>query len=146
MNKKLYRSRTERMIAGVCGGLAEYFDIDPTLVRLITVALVLAWGTGILAYFIFWFVVPQRPLNLSAADNPVESAPAGDLPESDEGGEPSSAPLLIGVILTVLGFLFLIGNFISLAWLSFSRLWPLVLIAIGIIIILKGSGSKRHAS
>jgi phage shock protein C len=148
MAKKLYRSRHDRMIAGVCGGLAEYFDIDSTLVRLIAVALTIAGGSGILAYIIFWFVVPQRPLDLAAFDNPIQAPPAADTtePAEAETNEVSSAALFVGVILTVLGFLFLLGNLISFAWLSFSRLWPLVLIAIGIIIVLKGTGRKSHAS
>jgi phage shock protein C len=148
MAKKLYRSRTEKMIAGVCGGLAEYFEIDPTLVRLVAVALTLAGGSGILAYLIFWFVVPQRPLNLAAIDRQTQTSASGAIAESEEGesNEAHSAALFVGVILTVLGFLFLVGNFISFAWLSFSRLWPLVLIGIGIVIILKGSGRQHHAS
>jgi phage shock protein C len=146
MAKKLYRSRIDRMIAGVCGGLAEYFNIDPTLVRLGAVALTLAGGSGVLAYIIFWFVVPQRPLSMSGSDS---EPPASDNVEHNverEDNEASSAALFIGVLLTVLGFLFLVGNFISFAWFSFSKLWPLLLIAIGIIIVMKGTGRRQNAS
>jgi phage shock protein C len=59
--KRLYRSPKERMIGGVCGGLAEYFTVDPTLVRLAAVALLLCFGTGVLAYLVAWVVVPLRP-------------------------------------------------------------------------------------
>ncbi len=146
MPKKLYRSRKNSMLAGVCGGLAEYFDVDPTLVRLAAVALTLAWGTGILAYLIFWFVVPQRPLELTVAEAREETNPPGmEEPEIGEAeNETSSAALFFGIILVVVGFLILVGNFVSLAWLSFSRLWPVALIALGIIIILKGTGKKRE--
>lgn len=58
--KKLYRSNTDRMIGGVCGGLGEYFDIDPTLVRLIFVVLALAGGPGLLLYLILLIVVPSQ--------------------------------------------------------------------------------------
>lgn len=58
--KKLYRSKKDRMIAGVCGGFAEYFQIDPVVVRLIAV-LMLFWGGGFLAYLILWAVVPESP-------------------------------------------------------------------------------------
>ena len=58
MNKRLQRSRTERMIAGVCGGIAEYFEVDPTLVRLIWVAVSLMAGVGVLLYLIMWVVMP----------------------------------------------------------------------------------------
>jgi len=60
--KKLYRSRTDRKIAGVCGGLGEYLDVDPTIVRLL--AIVFGIATGIfpflIGYIIAWFVVPER--------------------------------------------------------------------------------------
>ena len=61
MTKKLYRSTEQRVIAGVCGGLAEYFDIDVTIVRLIAVALLLPGGLpGLLPYIIMWIVVPSK--------------------------------------------------------------------------------------
>lgn len=59
--KKLYRSRKNRKIAGVCGGIGEYFDIDPTLIRLLWVVLVLAAGTGILAYILGIIIMPENP-------------------------------------------------------------------------------------
>jgi len=58
MAKKLYRSRTNRKIWGVCGGLAKYFDIDPTIIRVIAVASILVTGAGIIAYLIMAIVVP----------------------------------------------------------------------------------------
>jgi phage shock protein C len=61
MEKRLYRSKKDRMIAGVCGGLAEYFGIDPVLVRIIALILILTAGGGLLAYIILWIVVPENP-------------------------------------------------------------------------------------
>jgi phage shock protein PspC (stress-responsive transcriptional regulator) len=61
MYKKLYRSRANRMIAGICGGLADHLDADPTLIRLITVALVLAGGLSVWVYLIAWIIVPEQP-------------------------------------------------------------------------------------
>jgi len=58
--KKLYRSRN-KWIAGVAGGLAEYFNIDPTIVRVVWLILALAYGAGILAYLIAWLIIPQSP-------------------------------------------------------------------------------------
>ncbi len=58
MAKKLHRSRTDRKIFGVCGGLAKYFDIDPTIIRVIAVASILVTGAGIIAYLIMAIVVP----------------------------------------------------------------------------------------
>lgn len=59
--KRLYRSRTESMIAGVCGGLAQYFGIDPTIMRLIFLLLFFLGGNGLLIYLILWIVVPLEP-------------------------------------------------------------------------------------
>ena len=61
MNKRLYRSTRDKMIAGVCGGIAEYFDVDPTIVRLIAVVLIFGWGSGLLAYLIAAIIVPKNP-------------------------------------------------------------------------------------
>jgi phage shock protein C len=60
--KRLYCSNTDRMVAGVCGGLAAYFDIDPTIVRFIAVFLLLPGGApGLLPYIVLWIVVPLNP-------------------------------------------------------------------------------------
>jgi phage shock protein PspC (stress-responsive transcriptional regulator) len=61
MNKRLYKSQTNKVLFGVCGGLGEYFNIDPTIVRLILVLLVLFAGTGILAYIVAALVIPNSP-------------------------------------------------------------------------------------
>ncbi|MBU0614614.1 MAG: PspC domain-containing protein [Nanoarchaeota archaeon] len=57
--KKLYRSDTNKVIGGVCGGIAEYFDIDPVLVRVIAAILSMT-GTGIMAYLIAWIMIPKK--------------------------------------------------------------------------------------
>ncbi len=59
--KKLYKSRRNKMICGVCGGIGEYFGIDPTVVRLIWAVLILCFGTGILAYIIAALLIPDIP-------------------------------------------------------------------------------------
>lgn len=59
--KKLYRSTTDKRIAGVCGGVAEYFGVDSTLIRLLVALCVLVLGTGVLAYILAWLIIPQRP-------------------------------------------------------------------------------------
>ncbi len=61
MQKRLYRSTTDRMIAGVCGGIAEYFGIDPVIVRIVAVVLLVAGTAGFWAYIILWIVVPNNP-------------------------------------------------------------------------------------
>jgi phage shock protein PspC (stress-responsive transcriptional regulator) len=61
MDKRLYRSRSDRKIAGVCGGIAEHFGWDPTLVRLGWVLLTLMGGSGVLIYLVLWLVMPESP-------------------------------------------------------------------------------------
>lgn len=61
MEKKLYLSKKDKKVGGVCGGIAEYFDLDSTLIRLIFVLFLLIGGSGILAYIIAWIVIPERP-------------------------------------------------------------------------------------
>ena len=59
--KKLYRSRNERMIAGVCGGIAEHFGVDPTWIRLLFVLFFFAGGSALFIYLILWVIVPLSP-------------------------------------------------------------------------------------
>lgn len=56
--KRLYRSKKDRIIAGICGGIGNYFKIDPVIIRLIWAVLVLVWGVGILAYLLAWIIIP----------------------------------------------------------------------------------------
>jgi phage shock protein PspC (stress-responsive transcriptional regulator) len=65
MKKKLYRSEKDHMIAGVCGGIAEYFDVDATLVRLLTGLSVILGGAGVVAYIIAWIIIPKNPEQFS---------------------------------------------------------------------------------
>jgi phage shock protein C len=59
-NKKLYRSETNKVLAGVCGGLAEYFDIDPTLVRVAFIVFTVLTGGGIIIYPLMWLLIPSE--------------------------------------------------------------------------------------
>ncbi len=59
--KKLYRSRKGKILAGVCGGLAEYLNLDPTIIRLAWVIFSLAYGVGVLVYIIAWLLIPNNP-------------------------------------------------------------------------------------
>ncbi len=60
--KRLYRSQKDKMVAGVCGGVAEYLNVDPVVVRLVwVVATLLSFGLGILAYIVAWIIIPKNP-------------------------------------------------------------------------------------
>jgi phage shock protein C len=124
MAKKLYRSRRSSMIAGICGGLGEYLNVDPTIMRLAAVLLVFADGIGLIAYIIAWIVVPRNP----------EMEAEVVAPERSELNR-----LLPGLALIIVGLIFLLNNVIP--WFHFGHLWPLVLIVLGIVILAK---AKRH--
>jgi len=62
MKKKLYRSRKDSKIAGICGGIAEYFNIDSTIVRLLAIFTIFFGGGGIIAYIIAWIIIPLEPI------------------------------------------------------------------------------------
>lgn len=60
MNKRIYRSSSVKLIAGVCGGLAEYFKIDVVLFRILFIVLTIGYGSGIIAYIVFWIMMPKQ--------------------------------------------------------------------------------------
>jgi len=128
MEKKLLRSKKNRMMAGVCGGFGEYFNIDPTIMRLAAVALIFASGAGLIAYIICWIIIPER--KEEEAETPASYQ--------------SSAKFLPGLILIVVGLIFLINNLFC--WFHFSLLWPLILIVLGVFILFStGSASGGKA-
>ncbi|MEE8413198.1 MAG: PspC domain-containing protein [Dehalococcoidales bacterium] len=159
MEKRLYRSRDERVIWGVCGGLAEYFDIDPVIVRVITVVLALASGAGIIAYIILAIVLPLKnskaiepkdvvkenieDLKQSASElgNEIRSTFGGEKDTSkDTSKTRQKRHNALGIILIVAGGLFLLAIFNPFPWFQWRYLWPLILIGIGLLVIV---GSRR---
>ena len=58
--KKLYKSKKDKMIGGVCGGIAEHFNLDPSLVRIIAVLLLIAYGTSVFIYILLWIILPEK--------------------------------------------------------------------------------------
>jgi phage shock protein C len=137
MKKKWYRSRKDKMIGGVAGGLAEYFDIDPTIVRIIFVA-GLFMGAGFLAYIILWIVVPEEPYGIdNVGQENVKQENAGrettnNTDAQAKSDHKSNRPHIFGAILIILGVLLLLDNFVR-----FHVFWPLLLILIGVGILLK---------
>ncbi len=88
--KRLYRSTQDRMFAGVCGGIAEYLEVDPTLVRLVFVALTLMGGPGLVMYIILMLVVPEQPRQTWKAKN---THPEEETEEPGESIVKSSVPV-----------------------------------------------------
>lgn len=63
MAKRLYRVKEGKVIAGVCAGIGDYFDIDPVIVRIVFVLLMIGMGVSLLVYFVFWVIIPIKPSN-----------------------------------------------------------------------------------
>jgi len=142
MEKRFLRSKSDRIIGGVCGGLGHYLGIDPVIIRIVWLILFFAGGVGLLAYIIAWIIVPEE------GDSPypeTEEKEGAVAKKDDRGGK-----LIGGIVLIVLGLLFLIDrhwyfndfieNFIKMIWKYFL---PAVFIGIGIYLISK---SKRGES
>jgi len=148
MNKKLYRSNKDKMLGGVAGGLAEYFAIDPTLVRIIFVVSLFAGGAGVLAYIILWIVVPEEPYAFTKPASPSENSQneengttSGETAQSGQeqykqamAEQKHKRSSVLGIILIIIGLLFLLDNFIPR--IHFGDFWPLVLVAIGVGLLL----------
>ena len=138
---KLYRSNTQKVIGGVAGGLGEYFNIDPVLLRVLFVLLILAGGGGLLLYVIMWIFIPQNPdffLNTNPKNMQEEKNNVGSndaTPQQQEKKSNKEGGLMGGLILITLGILFLLPTFFN--WLDFGDLWPVLLIVIGAVIIYK---------
>ncbi len=138
----LHRSSTNRIIAGVAGGLGEYFGIDPTIIRIIFAILTFFGGSGILIYLLLWLIMPSET---ATSQNPKDHFRENveDFRESAHrfaqdfrmNQSRNESRKWIGIIILILGFLFLLDNFgIYTGW-YISRLWPLVLIFFGLIIL-----------
>ena len=134
MKKGLYRSRTQRMIGGVCGGIAEYFDIDPTLVRLLFMLSIVAGGAGMILYILALIVMPEAPYD----DSPDEydTTDAGQEGYDNRNISRNRGIAIIGVVLIIIGLLSLVKRIIPGIWYYVKHLsWPIAFIVIGIAII-----------
>ncbi len=145
MKGKLIRSRTDRMVSGVCGGLAEYLGIEAVWVRLFFVLTAMANGFGLLVYLILWIIMPEAGREDATTGQTIESnieEVAGKAEEfaknvgsAVRGGPNRQAGIIVGVALIGLGVVFLMDTLHIFTWLSFDRLWPLVLIAGGLALL-----------
>ncbi|MCF7885614.1 MAG: PspC domain-containing protein [Candidatus Marinimicrobia bacterium] len=144
MAKRFLRSKDNRIIGGVCGGLGEYLDIDPVIIRIVWLVLFFAGGVGFLAYLVAWIIVPEEN------DSPYpdqEEKKTETKPRDDRGGK-----LIGGIILIVIGVLFildkqwyfndLIENTIRMIWKYFL---PAIFIGIGIYLISKSKKEKTES-
>lgn len=133
---RLYRSTTDKVIGGVCGGLGTYLNLDPVIVRILFVLLAVFGGSGVLVYIILWIVIPEQKytfgtkvgeeemkinINPDVADDPTVS------------NRRKNSSLIAGIALIAFGLLFLLDRLIPMY--DLWDFWPLLLIAAGVLLI-----------
>jgi phage shock protein C len=159
---RLYRSDKDKFVAGVCGGLGEYLHVDPLILRILFVLLALFQGVGFIVYLVLWLFTPTA----SAAALSQEEIMRHNLSEMGERarhlgeearetlhgqgaspwgnqGHSNNRMFIGGAILVGVGLLVLLGNFGLLWWFNLGRLWPLALIAVGVVILLNNLKGKH---
>jgi phage shock protein PspC (stress-responsive transcriptional regulator) len=150
MNRRLYRSVVDRRIGGVAAGTATYFDIDPSIARVLWLLLAFfSGGVFFVVYLVMWAVVPEEPYPTGAAAAPTAGPPSGaagaEAPAATGSAAPASWPpagqagsgpggrVILGGILIVIGAWFLAAEF--LPWLNWDLVWPIGLVVIGVLVL-----------
>jgi phage shock protein C len=159
--KRLYRSRKDGLIAGVCGGLAEYFDVDPSLVRLVFILAIFLGGAGLVVYIVAWLIVPENPEQSPTAsfvkNQQMKEEVVGELRrlgsslaekfeatvEDGEERPERRSTVFVGLALIVIGAAFFLKNFIP--WLALESLWPVLLIGVGVLLLI-GAARREKVS
>jgi phage shock protein PspC (stress-responsive transcriptional regulator) len=155
VKSRLERSDTNRVLAGVCGGIAEYLVVDATVVRVVfVVTAVVTFGLGVLLYIVLLILMPQ-PGQPAPFIKPSASGTATDTTARMEGD--SAAPqttvapvdpavreaeaerrrMAFGYVLIALGFVFLLGNVGAFRFVQWNVVWPIVLIGIGVLFLVQ---------
>ncbi len=133
---RLVRSDTDKMIAGVCGGLPEYLGIDPVFVRLAFVILLFASGIGFPIYLVLWIVMP-RQATVGASDAVVMQDNIKELKATmSNQANRLGRPATVGVVFILLGIFFMINEFGWVSWMG-GAFWPLVIIGLGVLLLIR---------
>jgi len=150
MVTRLTKSKTDKIIDGVCGGLAEYFGIDSTIVRLVFIVLIFLNGFGLLLYVILMVIMPKaeqagQPLKETIQENVQETGErvkeAGEaLGQSFTGitkEKHTNRAAWFGIFLVLLGIFFLLENLHLIGWINRDLLWPIIIILVGVWLLIK---------
>jgi len=150
MSGRLCRSKTDRYLGGVCGGLGKYLGFDATIIRLVFLLLIFGTGWGVVLYIALWILVPAEGVSESSTGDTGDQF-AGrmrgvgeDIREAAQKPNPK-AGLWFGAALILLGaFLFLqrLGEALGIVWLNtwlgWQMIWPVIIIVVGVAIIIRG--------
>jgi phage shock protein C len=156
VKSRLERSNTNRVIAGVCGGIAEYLAVDPTLVRVAFVVMTFVGGVGFLAYIVLLILMPQpgQPAPFTKAAPSDTSTDTTARMDADSTATPQTTTVTpvdpavrqaeaerrrsaVGYLLIALGVVFLLSNAGAFRLVQWNYVWPLVLIGIGALFLVQ---------
>ena len=139
MEKKLYRDEHRKVIGGVCAGLADYLNIDVSIIRVIFLASLVMKGVGFLPYIILWIVLPKKNhiFNDPTVDYKVPPDPMGyyDPANPFPVKKKSNYSVIGGAVLIVMGTFFLLDELNFIPDVDFGQIWPVILIVIGFVFI-----------
>lgn len=138
MEKQLYRSKINKQVFGVCAGLADYFKLDPIWVRLGFVCAAIFGGTGVVLYLILALVLPEASSEFSEINPQPENSTEMSKKKKDSGS------LIGGLVMVTLGLCFLAQEYIP--HVSFRKLWPLILVVIGVGLLIKAKNEGKDES
>jgi len=148
--KRIYLNQREKVIGGVCAGIADYFDIDVAWVRLAFVLAIFAHGFGILAYVVAWIVFPKDERSRAQV---AETQAAMKVEVKVEDGATtkvktarfgSGSRNALGIVLVLLGCLFFLDQ--NFYWFRFDSFWPVILIALGAYMLFRASQPDEASS
>lgn len=156
MRERLYRSRDDRMLFGVAGGMAEWMDLDPAIVRLVWALLILAGGVGLLLYIVAAIVIPEAPYAMAGPGPAAGTGAPGETAAAEQTRwearqarraarrqNPGNAGMIFGLVLVIAGAWFLIERYVP----AFDTSWfiPGVLIVVGVALVLGAMGRSRDS-
>jgi len=132
---RLYRSTTDKVIGGVSGGLGDYLNIDPVIIRIAFVLLAVFGGSGVLVYIIMWIVIPEQKYNFGTkVDETVNTDEEGNpVVDPAAANRRKNTSLIAGIALIAFGLLFLLDRLIPLY--NLWDFWPLLLVVAGVLLI-----------
>lgn len=150
MQTKLYRSRSNVMLGGVCAGLGEYLNLDATIVRIFFIILALAGGPGFLVYLILWIVIPKEPMPGEVEEGEFNfNRRAGqmgqELSQAFSRPNPNTIKFIgAGMVLAGLFYLLQSFNFPWMAWLDRRFTWPAFIILVGVLLLVRAIRQDRE--
>lgn len=150
MSTRIFKSKTDRIIDGVCGGLAEYFGIDSLIVRLAFIALFFIGGIGLILYIVLMIIMPTADKAELSPKETIQDNVQNITERVKEAGEGigtafskdnqekhSHNAVWLGIFLILIGLIFLLENLNLIRWINKDLLWPMIIIFIGVYLLIR---------